>query len=117
MGNTREIKPMNGRIDDAESGQQSIWAELPSFVERGSGYIDGWKPGQSAGDFALDFLTGELYADIAVKHARQIKDPEFVGMILAAIYFKTTRGLIAMGGCEQGFLNRLARLAYVGSLS
>jgi hypothetical protein len=35
----------------------------------------------------------------------------------AAIYFKTTRGLIVMGGVEQGFLNRLARLAYVGSLS
>ena len=51
---------MNGTIDDAEAGQQSIWAELPSFVERGSGYIDGWKPSEPTGDFDLDFLTGEL---------------------------------------------------------
>jgi hypothetical protein len=60
--------------------------------------------------YALDFMTGELYADIAVRHARQIKDPAFIAMV-------PTRGLTAMGGVEQGFLNRLARLAYVGSLS
>ena len=108
---------MNSTIDDDKGVKQSIWAELPSFVERGSGYIDGWKPGESTDDFDLDFLTGELYADIAVKHSRQIKDPAFIAMVQAAIYFKTTRGLIVMGGVEQGFLNRLARLAYVGSLS
>jgi hypothetical protein len=38
-------------------------------------------------------------------------------MVMAAIYFKTTRGLIRMGETEQGFLNRIARLAYVGSLN
>ena len=108
---------MNVSIDDADAGQQRIWTELPSFVERGSGYIDGWKPGEPTGEFDLDFLTGELYADIAVRYARQIKDPAFIAMVQAAIYFKTTRGLIVMGGVEQGFLNRLARLAYVGSLS
>ena len=108
---------MNSTIDDDRGVKQSVWAELPSFVERGSDYIDGWKPGEPTGDYALDFLTGELYADIAVKHARQIKDPAFIAMVQAAIYFKTTRGLIVMGGVEQGFLNRLARLAYVGSLS
>jgi hypothetical protein len=53
----------------------------------------------------------------AVRHARQIKDPAFIAMVQATIYFKTTRSLIAMGGIEQGFLNRLARLAYVGSLN
>ncbi len=42
---------------------------------------------------------------------------KFGRMVQAAIYFKTTRGLVVMGGIEQGFLNRLARLAYVGSLS
>lgn len=108
---------MDSTIDDAEAGQQSIWAELPSFVEIGTGYIDGWKPSGPTGDFDLDFLTGELYADIAVKHARQIKDPAFVGMVMAAIYFKTTRGLIKMGATEQGFLTRIACLAYVGSLN
>ena len=45
------------------------------------------------------------------------RDTWIIGMVQAAIYFKTTRGLIVMGGVEQGFLNRLARLAYVGSLS
>jgi hypothetical protein len=81
------------------------------------GYIDGWKPGEPTGDYVLDFMTGVLYADIAVKHARQIKDPAFVGFVLATIYFKATRRLIEMGGREQGFLDRLARLAYAGSLN
>jgi hypothetical protein len=108
---------MKSIIEDERGEKQSIWVELPSFVERGSGYIDGWKPGELTGDFELDFLKGELYADIAVRYARQIKDPAFVGMVMAAIYFKTTRGLTRMGGVEQGFLNRLARLAYVGSLN
>jgi predicted TIM-barrel enzyme len=108
---------MNSIIEDDSAEKQSIWAELPSFVERGDGFIDGWKPAPAIGDDDLDKLMGELYADIAVRHARQIQDPAFVGMVLAAIYFKTTRGLIVMGATEQGFLNRLARLAYVGSLN
>jgi hypothetical protein len=108
---------MDSTIGDYRDEKQSLWAELPSFVERGDGYIDGWKPAPPIGDDDLDTLMGELYADIAVRHARQIRDPAFVGMVLAAIYFKTTRGLIAMGATEQGFLMRLARLAYVGSLN
>ncbi len=108
---------MNGSIDDADAGQQSIWADLPAFVERGSDYFDGWKPGEPSGDVGLDTLLGEIYADIAVRHARAVHDPAFVGMVMAAIYFKTTRGLIKMGATEQGFLTRIARLAYVGSLN
>jgi hypothetical protein len=104
-------------IDHDGGGKQSIWAELPSFVERGDGYIDGWKPAEPAGDDDLDRLLGELYADAAVKYAREIRDPAFVGMVMAAIYFKTTRGHIKMGAIEQGFLNRISRLAHVGSLS
>jgi hypothetical protein len=65
----------------------------------------------------LDGLLGELFADVAIKYAREIRDPAFVGMVMAAIYFKTTRGLIKMGATEQGFLGRVARLAYVGSLN
>jgi hypothetical protein len=107
----------NSIIEDGGTEKQSIWAELPSFVERGDDYIDGWKPGEPSGDFTLDFLMGEIFADIAVKHTREIKDPAFVWFVMAAIYFKTTRGLIVMGATEQGFLNRLARLAYVGSLN
>jgi hypothetical protein len=108
---------MSSIIDQDGPEKQSIWAELPSFVEHGDGYIDGWKPGESSGDFTLDFLLGEIYADIAVKHAREIKNPVFVGFVMASIYFKTARGFIVMGGCEQGFLGRVGRLAYVGSLN
>jgi hypothetical protein len=113
---------MSGTINEVSRLQQpvagdnpAIWAELPLFVERGDDYIDGWKPGEPSGDFTLDFLLGEIYADIAVKHAREIRDPSFIAFVMAAIYFKTARGLIVMGGCEQGFLGRVARLAYVGS--
>jgi hypothetical protein len=108
---------MKNIIEDDSTEKQSIWAELPSFVERGDGYIDGWKPSEPSGDASLNTLLGELYADIAVKYAREVRDPAFVGMVMAAIYFKTTRGLIRMGETEQGFLNRIARLAYVGSLN
>jgi hypothetical protein len=109
---------MNSTIDDDCGLRQPFdVVELPAFMEWGEGYIDGWKPGEPTGDYALDFMTGELYADIAVKHARQIKDPAFVGLVLATIYFKATRRLIEMGGREQGFLDRLARLAYAGSLN
>jgi hypothetical protein len=108
---------MNSSIEDGGTEKQSIWAALPSFVERGDGYIDGWKPPEPVGDDGMDRMLGELFADIAIRYAREIKDPAFVSMVMAAIYFKTTRGLIKMGATEQGFLTRLARLAYVGSLS
>lgn len=38
-------------------------------------------------------------------------------IVIDRLNFKTARGLIVMGATEQGFLNRLARLAYVGSLN
>ena len=69
------------------------------------------------GDENTDRMLGELFADAAVRYARAVNDPAFVGMVMAAIYFKTTRGLIKMGDTEQGFLSRIARLAYVGSLN
>jgi hypothetical protein len=108
---------MNSTINDGVRGKQTIWGDLPVFVECGDGYVDGWKPAEPTGDYDMDTLLGEIYADIAIKHAREVRDPAFVGMVMAAIYFKTTRGLIRMGATEQGFLNRIARLAYVGSLS
>jgi hypothetical protein len=106
---------MKSILADGDTEKQSIWAELPSFVECGDGYFDGWKPPEPVGDEEFDRMLGELLAEVAVKYAREIKDPTFVGMVMAAIYFKTSHGLIKMGATEQGFLNRLARLAYVGS--
>jgi hypothetical protein len=79
--------------------------------------FDGWKPPEPVGDEEFDRILGELFADVAVRYAREIKDPAFIGMVMAAIYFKTARGLIKMGPTEQGFLFRIARLSYVGSLN
>jgi hypothetical protein len=101
---------MDTTIDDDGGLKQSIWAELPAFVERGPDYFDGWKPAEPTGDEEMDILLGEIYADIAVKYAREVRDPAFIGMVMAAI-------LIKMGATEQGFLSRIARLAYVGSLN
>ena len=95
----------------------AIWTELPPFVEHRPGYFDGWTPGEATGDDDMDRMLGELYADIAIRHARAVNNPDFIGMVMAAIYFKTARGLIKMGETERGFLNRIARLAYVGALS
>ena len=115
---------MSGTINEVSRLQQPVAAIIRQFgpncrrsLSVGDDYIDGWKPARAIGDVDLDFLMGEIYADIAVKHAREIKDPAFVWFVMAAIYFKTARGLIVMGATEQGFLNRLARLAYVGSLN
>jgi Family of unknown function (DUF5681) len=83
---------MKSIIEDDSTEKQSIWAELPSFVERGDGYIDGWKPSEPSGDASLNTLLGELYADIAVKYAREVRDPAFVGMVMAAIYFRDNEG-------------------------
>ena len=52
---------MSGTIDEDPRLRQSvagdnpaIWAELPSFVELGDDYIDGWKPGERERRFYLD---------------------------------------------------------------
>jgi hypothetical protein len=50
---------MDSTIGDYRDEKQSVWAELPSFVERGDGYIDGWKPAPPIGDDDLDTLMGE----------------------------------------------------------
>lgn len=54
---------------------------------------------------------------MAIRHARAVNNPAFISMVMAAIYFKTARGLIRMGDTEQAFLNRIAHVAYVGALN
>lgn len=99
------------------SESPAIWTELPAFVDRGPDYFDGWKPAEPTGDDDMDRMLGEIYADVAVRYARAVRDPGFVAVVMAAIYFKAARGMIRMGETEQAFLNRIARLAYVGSLT
>lgn len=109
---------MNGAsIDDGALEKQAVWTDLPVFVVLTDDEIDGWKPPDPTGDDDMDHLLGGFYADIAVRHARAIKDPAFITMVMAAIYYKTSRGLIPMGQTEQGFLSRLAKLSYLGSLN
>ena len=92
--------------------------ELPSFMEfREDGSIDGWKPEPSSGDIATDFLAGELYADMAMEHALEVRNPGAITFIIASMNCKAWRREINYGGYEQGFLDRIANLAYAGSSS
>jgi len=85
-------------------------------VERAPGYFDGWNPPAPVGDADMDRHLGQLYADIALRYARAIRKPEFIGLVMSTIFYKTATGLIRMGDTEQAFLDRLARVAYCGSL-
>jgi hypothetical protein len=99
---------------------EALNIEPPCFVSMGPDYYDGWNPPSDARSPAhpdLEELVGEFYADIAVAHARKIGQYAFITMVMAAIFYKTTHGHIRMGALEQGFLGRIGRLAYVGSLN
>jgi hypothetical protein len=91
--------------------------ELPCFMSVCDGAIDGWRPGQATGSMEADFAAGRLYADMAVKHARDVKNPHAISFIIASMNCKAVRGEITYGGYEQGFLDRLAFLACAGSLN
>ena len=106
---------MNSSIDDDCGIRQT--PEMPCFMEQGLGYVDGWKPSEPLGDHDLDFVAGQLYADMAVKYARSIKDPTVLGFIIASIQSKALRRQLTIGGTEHGFFDRLCRLAYAGHLN
>ena len=109
---------MDTIIDDDRSEQQSFnGVELPCFMRVCDGTIDGWKPADVSGDMAADFAAGRLYADMAVKHAREVKNPHAITFIIASMNCKAVRGEITYGGYEQGFIDRLAFLACAGSLN
>lgn len=95
-------------------------AEPPCFVEIGPDYCDGWNPPEAArspDDQVLEEVVGAFYADLAVAYARKIGQHAFIGMVMAAIFYKTTHGLIRMGALEQGFLRRIGQLSYLASLN
>ncbi len=91
--------------------------EMPSFFEQGPGWVDGWKPAEGIGDFEFDYQTGELYGDMAIRYARQIRDYQVLSFIIASIQTKALRGALKIGPIEQGFYARLCRAAYAGHLS
>jgi hypothetical protein len=95
-------------------------SEPPCFVQVGPGYYDGWNPPNEARNPSypdLEALTGEIYADLAVSHARRVGQHAFISMVLAAIFYKTTHGQIQMGALERGFITRIGQLSYLGSLN
>jgi hypothetical protein len=73
--------------------------------------------GGSRPDPDLERIMGEIYADLAMRHAREIRQPDFISMVMAAIFYKTTHGFIRMGSLEQGFIGRISQLSYLGSLN
>lgn len=108
----------NDSIDEDFGFRQTPAIDIPCFMEQGPAHIDGWKPpSEPWGDYDLDFMTGELYADMAVQYARRIKDHKVLGLIIATIQTKVLSGQLAIGGTEQGFFDRLTRLAYAGSMN
>lgn len=104
------------KIDQGRDLQQPDSGTLPPFVTIGPRHADGWKVPEATGDYELDFALGGIYAEMAVKHARAINNPAFVSFVMASIYYKAVSGRIRIGGTEQGFLNRVARLATAGVL-
>ena len=102
----------------ADVGPERYASEVnsPSFVALREGAFDGWIK-HPATEFDLDFILGEIFAEQAIQHAREIENPGFVFWVLAAIVRKSFERTIIPAGLEAGFTARLARLAYVGALS
>ena len=104
--------------EQVEAEQPAITSEEPPFLRPlDDGWTDFWAPPTLQDDYRANVTLGELYCDMAVRHARSRKDPLVLELIISTIVSKTSRGEIAMGPLELGFFHRLSKLAYVGSLS
>ena len=112
--NTEHAKMIN---DDLGGEQTFNGMVLPTFMKPIGNRVDGWVPSPSGGDDGTDFVLGEIYADMAVVHAREVKNPTAISFILACIASKVARGEINYGPTEEGFTDRIARLACAGSLN
>ena len=102
--------------EGAEPEQPASEANPPSFVEISEFHFDGWKV-PPAGPRDLDVALGEIFADQAVQYARRIKNPAFISCVMACILRKTADHRLEPGGLEEGFLTRISKLAYAGSLN
>lgn len=103
--------------EDRNEEQMLNGLVLPCFMKNEGSRVNGWVPAPSCGDAGTDFVLGEIYADMAIAHAREAKNPQAISFIMASIHTKAMRGEITYSCIEEGFLDRIARLAYAGSLN
>lgn len=87
---------------------------LPGFISVNP--LDGWRV-EPFGDWDIDVAYGEGCADAIVRYAREIKQPQIISFVLWAIIRKAQVGAIVPAAIENGFFNRLAQLAYCGSMN
>jgi hypothetical protein len=114
----REASMADSLAEHVEAEQPIVAADGPPFMLLlESGWTDFWAPPKLYDDYRVNVTLGELYCDMAVRHARNRKDPLVLELVVSTIVSKTTRGEIAMGPLELGFFHRLSKLAYVGSLN
>lgn len=110
-----------------ESSTDALFPEsghpaLPSFirpvlspdVSGGVAYWDSWVV-ESTGDPGIDVRLGAAYADSAIRFARAINQPNIVAAVLLGVTDKVRRGDDATRYINMGFLERIARVAFVGS--
>jgi hypothetical protein len=79
-------------------------------------YLDGWEV-KPTGDAVVDAGTGRRYAEETVSYARLTGSAAFISFVLDAINLKTA--IIQanpLSAIEIAFFDRLAQIAYVGSM-
>jgi hypothetical protein len=80
-------------------------------------YIDGWEV-QPTGDTVADLETGRKYAEMTVAYARKTRSPAFITFVFDSIQFKTAiDGVKAVSAIEYGFFQRIAQIAFCGSMN
>jgi hypothetical protein len=80
-------------------------------------YLDGWEV-KPTGDATIDAETGRRYAEATVSYARLTGSPAFISFVLDAINLKTAiTQANPLTAIEIAFFDRLAQIAYVGSMN
>jgi hypothetical protein len=106
------------------------FGELPEFCEPNFKegdpstmiFMEGWKV-RSTGDAIADRELGRRYAEMAVAYARKTGSPAFVSFVLGEINLRAALNNISDGSAsstlaiEYGFFERLAQIAFCGSLN
>ena len=91
----------------------SLREDNPSIMT----YLDGWEV-KPTGQPKADAETGRRYAEEAVSYARQTGSPAFISFVLDAINLKTVMSQAnPLSVIELAFFDRLAQIAYVGSMN
>ncbi|MDA9396408.1 hypothetical protein WN73_38515 [Bradyrhizobium sp. CCBAU 45394] len=108
---------MTHTLAEAHAIEQTEEAAPPFMRVLESGWTDFWAPPKSQDNYAANVGLGELYAEMAVMHARARNDPLVLELIVSTIMSKAASGKIAIGPIELGFFHKLSSLAYVGSLN